>query len=235
MPYTEIKDFEIRHINLGINQVQFTYQIFSNNTRDLVQYLFAKKDIYSEFFTKIKDKYPKEAIHKKYIPQNVIDKYDSDIFEYLFKDTTLYKKSLEITSNIYEYSQDKQKELSKLAENDVRAFDGKHYNIYKAFTGKIFEDSKLDTEKSKDSFALYYKGYDKAKKFEDMDKFIVDLFVHANYYTQKNETKRYIFSGKFIELMFFSMQLKVDLDINNIITPPPNNLKNQQAYLTLGC
>ena len=23
--------------------------------------------------------------------------------------------------------------------------------------------------------------------------------------------------------------------IESIITPPPNNLKNQQAYLTLGC
>ncbi len=34
--------------------------------------------------------------------------------------------------------------------------------------------------------------------------------------------------------------IKFDNDVlfafaNSIITPPPNNLKNQQAYLTLGC
>ena len=97
VPYTEIKDFEIRHINLGINQVQFTYQIFSNNTRDLVQYLFAKKDIYIEFFTKVKDKYPKEAVYKKYIPQDVIEKYDNEILHMIFHRSNLYKRSLDIT------------------------------------------------------------------------------------------------------------------------------------------
>lgn len=119
VPYTEIKDFEIRHINLGINQVQFTYQIFSNNTRDLVQYLFAKKDIYIEFFTKVKDKYPKEAVYKKYIPQDVIEKYDNEILHMIFHRSNLYKRSLDITSKNYEYRQGKEKELSNLTYNDT--------------------------------------------------------------------------------------------------------------------
>lgn len=207
VPYTEIKDFEIRHINLGINQVEFTYQIFSNNTRDLVQYLFAKKDIYIEFFTKIKDKYPKEAIHKKYIPQNVIDKYDNDIFQYIFKDTTLYKKSLEITSNIYEYGQDKQKELSRLIENDVKAFDHGIYDVYKAFIGKVFKDSKLVVEISKPRLAIYYLSYKGVKNFkDDNNKYIVELFVHNNYY-RNNETKNYLFAGKLLEIVLFSLSI----------------------------
>lgn len=211
VPYTEIKDFEIRHINLGINQVEFTYQIFSNNTRDLVQYLFAKKDIYIEFFTRIIDKYPKEAIHKKYIPQNVIDKYDNDIFQYLFKDTTLYKKSLEITSNIYEYSRDKQKELSKLTQNDVIAFRYGSYNIYDAFNSGVFINSKIVPESINDKLRVEYKSYKEAKtKYDDIEKYILDLFIFSDYYSQ-HQTKKYFFVGKFIEMIMYSLSISENL------------------------
>lgn len=224
VPYTEIKDFEIRHINLGINQVQFTYQIFSNNTRDLVQYLFAKKEIYIEFFTKIKDKYPKKAVYKKYIPQNVIDKYDNYIFEYVFKNIVLYKKSLEITSNIYEYSQDKQKELSRLVKNDVKAFDNGIYNVYKAFIGKVFEDSKLVVEISKVGLSIPYGLYGEIKQFENIDKYIIDLFVYNNYY-KNNATKNYLFAGKFLELIFFSLSIENKMEnlLEEIIRNIPFN------------
>lgn len=211
VPYTEIKDFEIRHINLGINQVQFTYQIFSNNTRDLVQYLFAKKDIYIEFFTKIKDEYLKEAVYKKYIPQNVIEKYDNDIFQYIFKDNGIYKKSLEITSNIYEYAQDKQKELSKLTENDVRAFKYGSYNIYNAFNGDVFINSKIVSESINENLRVEYKSYKSTKtKYDDMEKYIVDLFVFSDYYTQ-HQTKKYFFVGKFIEMIIYSLSISEEL------------------------
>lgn len=211
VPYTEIKDFEIRHINLGINQVQFTYQIFSNNTRDLVQYLFAKKDIYIEFFTKIKDEYLKEAVYKKYIPQNVIEKYDNDIFQYIFKDNGIYKKSLEITSNIYEYAQDKQKELSKLTENDIKAFKYGSYNIYNAFNGDVFINSKIVPESINENLRVEYKSYKSTKtKYDDMEKYIVDLFVFSDYYTQ-HQTKKYFFVGKFIEMIIYSLSISEEL------------------------
>lgn len=222
VPYTEVKDFEIRHINLGINQVEFTYKIFSNNTRDLIQYLYSKKEIYSYFFTK-NNTYSKNSEHKKYIPQNVIKKYDNNIMDMILNEKELYKKSLEITSKIYEFGDTKQKELSKLIENDVNAYRSRRYHIYNAFLGNVFENTKLNTEEGKESISILYSDFDKVKSFQGKEKYIVDLFVHSNYYSNTNKTKNYIFAGSFIELMFFSftsnykLELKKDSDSINIL------------------
>ncbi len=213
VPYTEVKDFEIRHINLGINQVEFTYQIFSNNTRDLMQYLYSKRDIYIYFFTKLGAEYSQNAEHKKYFSQNVIKKYDSHIMDMILNEKELYKKSLEITSKVYEFGDTKQKELSKLTENDVRAYRSGRYHIYNAFLGNVFEKTKLSTEEGKESIAIYYRDFDKVKSFQDKDKYIVDLFVHSNYYSNTNKTKNYIFAGSFIELMFFSFTSNMKLEL----------------------
>ena len=212
VPYTEVKDFEIRHINLGINQVEFTYKVFSNNTRDLIQYLYSKKDIYIYFFTKLNDGFLKKAEYKKYIPQDVIKKYDSHIMDMILNERELYKKSLEITSSVYEFGDTKQKELSKLTANDVSAYRSGRYHIYNAFLGNVFE-TKLSTEEGKESISIYYRDFDKVKSFQSKEKYIVDLFVHSNYFSNTNKTKNYIFAGSLVELMFFSFTSNIKLEL----------------------
>jgi len=212
VPYTEVKDFEIRHINLGINQVKFTYQIFSNNTRDLIQYLYSKKNIYIYFFDKLLNSYSSDAKHQKYVPQTVIKKYDKDIMDFIFNQKEFYKKSLEITSRIYEFGDEKQKDLSKFAENDARSYRGGEYQIYNAFLDDLFENTKLSAEEGKNEIIIHYRDFEKVKSFNDKEKYIVDLFVHSNYYSTRNQTKNYIFSGGFVELMFFSLSLNKKLD-----------------------
>lgn len=214
VPYTEVKDFEIRHINLGINQVKFSYQVFSDNTRDLIQYLYSKRDIYIYFFSNLKN-YSKSLEHNKYIPQNVIKKFDDDIMKMVYDKSFLYKRSLEITSQIYEYRNAKQKELSILTTNDVQAYKNGSYSVYEAFTGKAFDNNlKLNNEKAIPKLAIYYEDYRTTiPNASDRVKYIVDLFVHNNYY-RDNMTKNYIFAGKFLEFMFYSLGLKKELQIS---------------------
>lgn len=98
----------------------------------------------------------------------------------ILNEKELYKKSLEITSKIYEFGDTKQKELSKLIENDVNAYRSRRYHIYNAFLGNVFENTKLNTEEGKESISILYSDFDKVKSFQGKEKYIVDLFVHSN-------------------------------------------------------
>lgn len=214
VPYTEVKDFEIRHVNLGINQVKFTYQVFSNNTRDLIQYLYSKKEIYIYFFSNQNNTHLKETEHEKYFPQKVMNKYDSLIMDMMIRENKFYKKSLEITSKVYEYGDVKQKELSVLTKNDVQAYRGGRYYIYNAFLSDVFENNtKLNPEEGNDDISIHYRAFDKVKLFNDKEKYIIDLFVHRNYYNTQNKTRNYIFAGSFVELMFFSLNSHSKLNL----------------------
>lgn len=218
--FSEIKDFEIRHINFGINQVDFTYKVFSDNTRELMQYLFSKKNIYKIFFENLTyttgNQEIKEVSYNKYHPQRVIKKYDKRIYDFIFNNN-LYRDSLEITSKIYEYSKDKkQKELSSLTLNDSLSYNGNDYNIYKAFLGDFFKNSKLSVEKPSNKYVIETKNFDEIQsRLSSMDKFIIDLFVFNDFYTQ-HQTRNFIFAGKFIEMIIFtlSIQNKVNFDKN---------------------
>lgn len=215
IPYTEIKDFEIRFINLGINQTKFTYQVFSDNTRDLVQYLYSKREIYKEIFGNknyFSDDYKFKESHQKYTPQNVMDKYDAVIIDFISSRKKLNKRSREITSLFYEYHEGKQKELSRLTNNDVMAYQNGTYNIYKAFLGNVFKDSKLSIEKGKEKISIHYKSFPNIDTFDYKGKFTADIFVHHNYYNESNKTKKHLFAGKFIELLYFSLSFDKDVD-----------------------
>ncbi|MGM0609194.1 MAG: hypothetical protein ACQESP_12355 [Candidatus Muiribacteriota bacterium] len=208
VPYTEIKDFEIRHINLGINQRRYTYTIFENNTRSVVQYLFSKKNIYQNFFEKQNFK-TDDCKYQKYNPQKVMTKYDEDIVRLLFNDSNLYKKSFQLTSQVYRYEEGTQKQLSRLTNNDVKAYLHGSYSIYEAFLGDVFEsNSKVKTEEGKEELFVHYEVYkSKLRQLKPKDKFILDLFAHGNYYHEANETKQYLLAGNFIELIFYSLGL----------------------------
>lgn len=216
VPFTEIKDFEIRFINLGINQTKFTYQVFSDNTRDLVQYLYSKRDIYIEIFGNKKyfsGDFEFNKSHQKYTPQNVMDRYDDTIMNFISDVKGLNKKSQEITSLFYEYHEGKQRELSLLTNNDVKAYENGSYNIYKAFSGDVFKDSKLNIEKGKNNISIHYKSFPNINNFNYKGKFTADLFVHHNYYTESNKTKKHLFSGKFLELIYFSLNFDKNIDL----------------------
>lgn len=214
IPYTEVKDFEIRHINLGINQVDFTYQIFSDNTRDFIQYIYSKKNIYELFFKNIN--YPKESQYQKYIPQNVIKKYDKEIMNFIFcGNIKLYKDSLYKTSTIYFNSKNKQKELSKLTLNDVNSYINEKYNLFNAFKSNFFKNLKIENEKINNNYVIEYKSYKKENSAaNNVEKYIMDLFIFNDYYTQ-HQTRNYIFSGKFLEMIIFSLSIDVNVTLDS--------------------
>jgi hypothetical protein len=208
IPLTEIKDFEIRHINFGINQLEFIFKVFRNNTRKLIQYLTSKKEIYIDFFTQID--FPKDTKYQPYLPQNVIAKYDKSIIS--FMSSSNYKKSLEITYlNLKdEKKDDEESGLIKYLKNDLSS----QFLINQEFQ-KLFQTKEIENGR----YTIQYKNIDEVieiqSKYSELENYIINLFIYNDYMTQ-HQTKNYIFSGKFVELIIFSLfiQDKLELDEN---------------------
>ena len=216
--YSDVKNFEIRHLNMGINQVDFTFQVFTNNTRDLVQYLYSKKNIYKEVLKKYStEKYEKEKC--KYISYSIdkTKKFDSDIFD---NDKKLYSESYLKTSEFYSFSSDrKKKELSKLTKNDYNSFIDSIYSIYSAFSSEYFNSiEKLKLDNAKDKYSIQYKSLEEYNENvkNNVSKYIVDLFVFNDYYSN-HQRRNYIYAGKFIESIIFSLFKNKLIDINESI------------------
>lgn len=206
----DIENFELKHINMGINQEEFYFPIFSDNTRDFIQYLFNKKDIYKEYFGNI----------EKYIlTKNTMD---------------LYKNSFLKTAEFYKFSHDrKKKELSILANNDYQSFDGNSYNLYKAFISNLFSSMKKfqDVEKSVDKYSIKAEGLQKILNeddgYKDISNYIIDLFIFNDYYSSY-QRRNYIYSGKFLESMIYSFSFHripnlVDKELTDEVNSTINN------------
>ena len=217
--YNDIKNFEIRHINLGINQVEFTFQIFSDNTRDLIQYLHSKKNIYVSFFLNFKDYIFKKQKDLTYSPQNIDLKLDMAILEFINKnENNLYEKSIYKSSEFYKFSNDrKKKELSILTQNDYLSFESNKYNLYKAFTNDGFRllSKFKNLEKSVDKYSIKSDGLqvilNKDYKYKDVSNYIIDLFIFNDYYSSY-QRRNYIYAGKFLESIICSFSFKEDIE-----------------------
>ena len=212
---SDIENFELKHINLGINRTEFYFKTFSDNTRDFIQYLYSKKDIYKDYFGNIKD---------------------------ILK---LYKNSFMKTSEFYKFSHDrKKKELSILLSNDYQSFEGNSYNLYKAFTSKLFSSIKKfhNVEKSVDKYSIKAKDLQtilyEDDGYKNLSNYIIDLFIFNDYYSSY-QRRNYIYSSKFLESMIysFSFPFKHDFikeewidEINNIIDGKSKYLKNINIF-----
>lgn len=216
--YDDIKNFEIRHLNLGINQVEFTFQIFSDNTRDLIQYLSSKKNIYLNFFTNFKDYVYEKKKDIAYSPQNLNLKFDTAILSFVNENhNKLYEKSIYKSSEFYKFSTDrKKKELSILTRNDYNSFDSNKYNLYKAFSTEEFRflNKFKDLEKSVPRYSIQSKGLqtilNKDDDYNDILNYIIDLFIFNDYYSS-HQRRNYIYTGKFLEAIIYSFSFDEEI------------------------
>lgn len=205
VPYKDLKDFEIRLINWGINQKEFTQQIFTNNTRDFVQYIYNKREIFSNAFRSYKsENYPEEKDKKPFIISNRLDKL---IKEKVIDTPKVHKESLKLTADFYRYSNDiDKKRLSLLLDNDVKAFTNDGYSIYNALKGSFFiyeisPYNKIDKEIIRDKLDLPKERYEKIENRTEAEYLALYLMFHDNYYS--NKTSKYLFiTGKLIESIF---------------------------------
>jgi len=222
--YSDLKDFEIRHINFGINQVEFTFNVFVNNARELVQYIYAKKKIYKKFFKKSSI----DFTYKKYNVSHIIDTMDVAIKSFIKEPE--YKESLAITALKYKIKKEKFQELSKLTQNDVSSFENKEYNIYKALTNEFFKNSKLSLEQKSDNLVISNKNLKEFTKkesdYNDEEKYIASLFIFNDYYTQ-HQTKNFLFAGKFIEMLIYSLSITQDIDLLEVEEQLTNMINNE--------
>ncbi len=232
--FSEIENFEIQHINLGINQNEFRFSIFSDNTRELIQYLYNKKNIYNDFFVYLsKSKEKKEQTNEELIHK--------------FINSISYRDSLYKTSEFYKFSTDrKKKELSILLENDSNSFLNNEYNLYKAFSNDKFR--KLDKfngiEKSKDKFSIKAEGLQTImnntnNNYHDIANYIIDLFIFNDYYSSY-QRRNYIYAGKFLESIIYSYSLSKKIEISNDMKKEINEYislnvqdKDKWSYQTL--
>lgn len=237
--YQDLKDFEIRLINYGINQKKFTYLVFPNNTRNFIQYIYNKQDIFYEVF-KNKDDLPKKDINKDNFL--VSNRFDSLINKKILSDIGLHRKSIELTSDFYRYSNDKDKKrLSALLDNDVNSFTEKGYSIYKALKGDFLSKNnslnelqrevvrnKLDFTSHKD----YVELLRDLKSNYPQDFFIFQSLLHNDYYSN-TDTKYMFITGKLLET-FFCLIDKNKTDKFNLIknvTEPLFSEMEESNYL----
>lgn len=204
--YEDLKDFEIRVINWGINQKEFTHQVFTNNTRDFVQYLYHKKVIFEKIFDKdyTKDSYEEKNGKKSYTI--ITDRFDKLIKEKIIENPIEHKKTLKLTADFYRYSNDiDKKRLSLLLDNDVKAFSEKGYSIHKALRGNFFLNekhpyNKIDKELVRDRLFVPKERYTSLEENDSPEYLALYLMLHDNYYA--NITTKWLFiTGKFLETM----------------------------------
>ena len=190
----ELMEYESTFINKGINQDNFKYDVFIDNTRDFINYIFTKKEIFQDNFS-----------------DKIIDN----------------QLSMKLTASFYKYSNNtKKQELSLLAYNDSISFIDNKYNIYTAFTNDFFINSKLSTEIRENNLSIEYKNYNEIQTtYNEIEKYIIDLFVFSDYFTQ-HQTKKYLFSGKFIEMMIYSISIEETIDFDDIKSKLIDNLIN---------
>lgn len=243
--YKDLKDFEIRLINYGINQKKFTHQVFNNNTRDFVQYLYNKRDIFIYAFNNKQIPLYEE---KDYLI--ISDRFDNLIREQFIEQPEKHKESLKLTADFYRYSNDESKKrLSLLLDNDVASFTNDGYSIYNALRGKFFTKevypyNKIDKEVIRNSldFPKYFTEYkvlvENLKKNFFKEYFVFDLMLHNDYYTNTN-TKHLFITGKFIEAFCCLLDTTINKKhkvISNITEPifadiPKNNyIKFNESY-----
>lgn len=234
--YNDIKDFEIRFLNFGINQVDFTYKVFTDNARDLVQYIYSKRKIYKDFFETLENYKFEKSNDIEISIENVSEKFDKHIINKIFAKTeNFYTESLNKTALFYKFSNERKKrELSFLVQNDYDSFSNNEYSIYNAFNKDFFKNqNKLKLDKSSDKYALQSKSLESL--FNDKDDFdneiknyIVNLFIFNNYYSSY-QTRNYIFSGRFIESMIYSLDKKKFT--NNLFDK--NYIDSKNNYISL--
>lgn len=235
--YKEIKDFEIRHLNIGINQVEFIFEIFTNNTRDFIQYLYNKRDIYEIFFRKMDNYTYKRDKNFMYSPSESALKYDYNIMNYIYKNNDNLNKTFKKTADFYKFSIDRKKrELSQLSLNDYESFDDNKYNIYKAFSSDIFTKFQKfkNIEESVKNYAIKGKSIDEALKvnnyYFNLSSYVTELFIFNDYFSSY-QRRNYIFSGNFLEMIFYSFSLDYNLDeINENDSSLINSMINPMKY-----
>ncbi len=214
LSFKDIKDFEIRHINWGINQKEFTQKIFTDNTRDFVQYIYNKREIFYKCFKDYKkDKYKEKDNKKTFIISNRLDPL---IEEKIINNSELHKESLKLTADFYRYSNEiDKKRLSLLLDNDVNSFTDNGYSIYKALKGDFFINqkypyNKINKEIVRDKLYLPKNRYENIDSKDSIEYLILFLMIYNNYYSN-NTTKFLIISGKFIETIICI----IDQTLNN--------------------
>ena len=251
--YNQFKDFDIQLINYGINQVQFTSQVFPDNLRSFVQYL-AKKSEMVKVIDKAKIETSKKS-HTPYTPGSA-----NEIIDNLYKNRfDLFLKSIRTTASFYKYSQDlNQKRLSLMLENDLNAVgSGESISPYAVFKGDFFQDDlyrkELGTEldywgeesrkvfckikKEKLNTEIYFTKIgtgDKnllAKFLRESEcntaKVVTRLFFYDSYYNQSSATRAYVVTGKFIEAIFYTLDLE---DNNETAKKVLNRIANGRSY-----
>jgi len=228
--YSELKDFEIRLINYGINQIQFTKNVFKNNTRSFVQYLAKKREIFEK--VNLSDEH---ISYTKYKIRDDIDKIIDNLTN------NEYKKSLTLTQSFYHFSSELQKQqLARMLNNDIKAFNSSKLDTYQVFLGDFFqlhdeEKKYLKLEKEvlnedlyivKDGLVKFLNG-----KKNSIEYLVPRLFTHDDYYSSSSSTRFHFFTGKFIEFIMFSISCNFEDNekslktINEIINKKPYNMK----------
>ncbi len=207
IPYDDLKDFEIRVINWGINQKEFTHQVFTNNTRDFVQYLYHKKEIFKKIFDENYDveTYKEKESSKPY--SIITNRFDELIKSKIIQNPIEHKKALKLTADFYRYANDENKKrLSLLLDNDVEAFTEKGYSIHKALRGNFFLNektpyNKIDKEVVRDKLFLPKKRFlPELENQANSEYLALYLMLHDNYYSNTTN-KILMITGKFVEAM----------------------------------
>ena len=96
----------------------------------------------------------------------------------------LCKNSFMKTAEFYKFSHDrKKKELSILANNDYQSFEENSYNLYKAFTSKLFSSMKKfqNIETSVDKYSIKAEGLQKLLNENDGYKDISNYILIYSY------------------------------------------------------
>ncbi|MEA1956047.1 MAG: hypothetical protein U9N02_06095 [Campylobacterota bacterium] len=238
--YKDVKDFEIRLINYGINQKEFTHQVFTNNTRDFVQYLYNKKEIFEYAFKNKKNLKEKLAQDIKVIKEEIseLEKLqetelqiedlrnkilekenitDILIEEYFLNNPKKHQETLKLTADFYRYSNNEDKKrLSLLLDNDVNAFTDNGYSIYEALKGEFFLKqkkpfNKIDKEVIVNSAYLPKDRYENWENKEDKKYSFLYLMLHNNFYSSVG-TRELFITGKFLEAMICLLDNTMDID-----------------------
>ncbi|PUE66578.1 hypothetical protein [Arcobacter caeni] len=212
IPYEDLKDFEIRVINWGINQKEFTHQVFTNNTRDFVQYLYHKKVIFEKIFDKDYNKNSYEEKNEKKSYTIITNRFDDLIKKKIIDNPAEHQKTLKLTADFYRYANDTDKKrLSLLLDNDVEAFifskdNNLGYSIHKALKGNFFLNekypyNKIDKEIVRDKLYLPKKEFLKELEDKTSNEYLaLYLMLHDNYYSNTTN-KILMITGKFVEAM----------------------------------
>ncbi len=246
--YNQFKDFDLGLINYGINQVRFIEEVIPDRLRSFVQYLGKKR--------KVIESIPKEMVREEdeflrpYTPEK-----EKELLRYFFDNRFEdVRKSFWQTAEFYRFSADpEQSRLSKMLYNDLYAFKDMWLSPYGVFGGSFFQDDDMRTDRENDRIMCdiqketlnreFYIAKEQLSVFFEREtsgvaRAVTRLFYYASYYNRSAGTRAYIFTGKFIEALLYSFEMRdpekkeeYKRHLNRIIEGRPYNADIKKNYI----